>query len=74
MPKKLDKETSKLLHEIVSTCICGPGGDPDSSHLWAAAYATVILKNHGEKIHKDLEKVLRKDNIHNEDFLKSWDT
>jgi hypothetical protein len=70
---KLDKETVKLLQEIVSTSLAGPGGDPDSSHCWAAAYATIILRNHGVKVHKDWITILRKDNVHNNDFLSSWE-
>lgn len=35
---------SKLLNDIITTTLSGPGGDPDRQHMQAAARAFVVLK------------------------------
>jgi hypothetical protein len=60
------------LNRIISTCLCGPSGEPDSSHKWAAAYAWAILKKKGLEVYseKEFEARLRPNESDNEDYLK----
>ncbi len=70
-----DKQAKALeadLNEIISTCLCGPCGEPDSSHKWAAAYAWAILKKKGLQVYseEEFETRLRPNDNDNEDYLK----
>jgi len=62
---------TESLNEIISTCIHGPGGDPDRCHMRAAAKAFVLLRRMGLPIHgeEDYEDQLRKCNASEVDFL-----
>lgn len=68
---------AKLLNEIITTTIAGPGGDPDWHHMKAAARAFIVLKT--LKLPVDAEEeyrcILR--NIpanSDEDFGNVWKT
>ena len=65
------ERVSELLNNIVSNSICGPGGDPDSVHLQAAANAIRIADQLGIEIQsrEGWEMTLRGQNICEQDFL-----
>lgn len=50
----------KQLNNIIADCLFGPVGDPDSSHLWAASRAFVLLERLGLLIRskREIEKLL----------------
>ena len=48
-PRDTNREVEELLGDIITTCISGPGGDPDWCHMISAAKAFVALEKLGLK-------------------------
>ena len=56
MEKDIEELLKTELNRIIGDCLYGPTGDPDSSHLWAASRAFVLLERLGLPVH-DKEEV-----------------
>lgn len=65
----MNEETIQLLKAAISDCITGPGGDPDSSHLWAAARIAVALQKVGIEIDSYYLDVLQGKNLEEYDYI-----
>lgn len=66
-----DKELAKILNSIITTCLGGPGGDPDYHHHKASALAFKALREHSLPIddESDTERCLSGRNVYDMDFL-----
>ena len=66
------EQIAENLRKILIECLCGPGGDPDRSHTYAAAIAYVTLEDMGMLTEKDKEweRNLTGGNSSDENFLK----
>ncbi len=66
----MDAKVEKHLRAIVQECLGGPRGDPDESHLLAAAHAVVALQLMGFSVKADDEYFLSAENHLERDFLE----
>jgi hypothetical protein len=72
MNKKDEKRTAKAFNDIITTCLGGSVGDPDSLQLEVAAIAFKTLVKLGFKIEseKDVRATLTGENVYECDFLE----
>ena len=63
------------LNVIISRSLWEPSGDPDDTDLAAAADAYILLKEEGLEVEGEdsVVRVLRRDNVYEDDFLSEMD-
>lgn len=67
-PPKRSRTHVERLQAIVTECLGGPKGDPDSSHRLAAAHACILLRELGCPL-EATEAELRNDELYECDFI-----